>query len=123
VPDTPERLGVLENRMNRVEEGIANFREFQKEGREFFNRADERALTEREYADDRAKEIKQALDRRDRNWNFRLMVIGIIISIFMLWLTYRDFQRKISDRSAPVGVSYPQNVPQDSAAPYAPEGK
>ena len=45
MPELPDRVGILEHRVNKVEEGVANFREFQEEARDFFSRADEPGLT------------------------------------------------------------------------------
>lgn len=56
-----EAIGRLEERMDRVEEGVANFKAFQRDAREFFTEAQTRALLEKEFRNTRDQEIKDAL--------------------------------------------------------------
>ena len=73
--EAPEGLGKLEWRMDRVEEGVANFRDFQKDAREFFTRADERAKAEKTFHDLRDKENKERMDERHRQNQEKLAVV------------------------------------------------
>lgn len=72
----PERLGTLETRMNRVEEGVANFKSFQIDARDFFARADERARTEEAFHNRRDQEIKDAFNLRHQENVAKLSEIG-----------------------------------------------
>ena len=46
------KIGKLETRMDKVEEGVSNFRAFQVEARDFFTRSDERAKAEQKFHGD-----------------------------------------------------------------------
>jgi hypothetical protein len=120
LPDVGERLGRLEERMNRVEQGVSNFREFQADARDFFSRADERAKNEAVHRNRRDEEIKSTLAASDRKMNRRLGFAGLVVAILALlvgWLTYRDSQRKVGENTAPVVQSSQQNQQQDAGGP------
>jgi hypothetical protein len=85
-----ERMGRLETRMDRVEEGVSNFRLFQAKAAEFYVLADERAENEMEFHNTRDQEIKDALRARERSLNHRLAVIGIILTLMGLWPIFKD---------------------------------
>lgn len=83
-----ERVAVLETRMNRVEEGVANFRGFQQEARDFFMESRTRAATEKLFHETRDREIKEALqasnDKLNRNISRRSLlwqVVGVFVAI------------------------------------------
>ena len=86
-----ERLGVLESRMDKVEEGVANFRTFQVDARDFFSRADERAKNEKAFHELRDKEIKTALEKANQVITEKLgrrslawVVAGVLVAIASL---------------------------------------
>lgn len=100
-------------------EGVANFRSFQNDAREFFHRADERAKTEKEFHNTRDAEIKEAMEARHRDNAFRFNVIGIVLTAvlaLLAFLTWRDTQQKNSFASPVPGVSYSQ-PPQEGKLP------
>ena len=112
--DIAERIGILENRMTRVEEGVANFRQFQAKAAEFFVRADERAENQIAFHNTRDAEIKAALDRRDRSLNRRLAVIGLILTLIGLWPVVKDVIHIKVSMTAPT-TSF--NSPEDAKIP------
>ena len=120
-----ERVGKLETRMERVEEGIANFRVFQGDARDFFSRADERAISDKEHRDKRDEEIKNALHSREHSADHKLNVIMAVVAILgaltmsltllLGYLTFRDTVRKNSF-AEPVS----QSRTQDTGIPINP---
>lgn len=116
----PERMGRLETRMDRVEEGISNFRAFQTDARDFFSRADERAIAEKEHGDRRDEEIKEALHSREHSADHKLNAIMAVVAILgaltmsltllLGYLTYRDTVRKNSF-AEPVSQSQDTGIP------------
>lgn len=116
----PERMGRLETRMDRVEEGISNFRAFQTDARDFFSRADERAIAEKEHRDRRDEEIKKALHSREHSADHKLNAIMAVVAILgaltmsltllLGYLTYRDTVRKNSF-AEPVSQSQDTGIP------------
>ena len=82
-----ERFGRLEERMNVVEEGVSNFRNFQVDARDFFSRADERARTEMEFHNKRDREIKDALAVANRRLNTHIAIASLIIGTMLLILS------------------------------------
>lgn len=106
--------------MNRVEQGVSNFREFQADARDFFSRADERAKNEAAHRNQRDEEIKSTLTASTRRMNRRLGFAGLVVAILALlvgWLTYRDSQRRLGENVAPVVESSQQNQQQDAGGP------
>jgi type VI protein secretion system component VasK len=86
VPEVPERLGVLENRMERVEEGVANFRAFQVEARSFFTRADTRAEAEKaRYVrrDQEAAAHEAKLNRRLGLGTLIVLVLTLVLGVLV----------------------------------------
>ena len=141
--EAPERLGKLEWRMDRVEEGVSNFRQFQVDARSFFDRADERARTEEAFHNRRDQEIKDAFNLRHQEnvdklseisagiskktliWNIAGVFVGIaalIISVlgimFAVKMTHTsDLQQLfLHSRSVPV-LSLMHQAPQESRIP------
>jgi hypothetical protein len=103
-----ERFGRLEQRMDTVEEGVANFRNFQKVAADFFSRADERAENDEKHRNKRDQEIKDAVALRDkeikdavalrerieeRRWKFAGLVLGIIMAVVTI-LAYLEGTRR-----------------------------
>ena len=86
-------------------EGVADFRDFQMDAREFFHRADERAKTEKDFHNQRDREIKNAIDerhvenkgRQDRLmlWVALLTLVVGIIAAGVAWMAYLDTKAKI----------------------------
>ena len=141
--EAPERLGKLEWRMDRVEEGVSNFRQFQVDARSFFDRADERARTEEAFHNRRDQEIKDAFNLRHQEnvdklseisagiskktliWNIAGVFVGIaalIISVlgimFAVKMTHTSdlHQLFLHSRSVPV-LSLMHQAPQDAQIP------
>lgn len=105
--DAGERLRELEVKMEQVQEGVANFRNFQVEARNFFSRADERAIAQVEK------------DKKRARIHFALLsgLISLVIGLFLWaisWTTSFE-QRHHVTQDAPPGVSSTQ--PQDSQIP------
>jgi hypothetical protein len=73
--------------MNRVEEGVSNFRSFQVDARDFFGRADERAKTEMEFHNKRDQEIKDALAAANENMNREIANAGLKAAQRSVWWT------------------------------------
>lgn len=105
-----ERIVALEGKMDRVEEGIANFRDFQSDARDFFSRADERAKTEKEFHNRRDAEIKEAMEARHQEnadklnliesqigkktllWTaagVTLTLAGLVIAVLSIWVAVK----------------------------------
>ena len=102
--------------MGRVEDGIANFRDFQTFMRDFVSRNDERAKaeelrekTEQEFHDKRDQEHKEAIVARDRTMNLRIALAGLILTLIMAAMEWRH-------ETKPPVVIY-ETVPQGQAAP------
>jgi hypothetical protein len=122
VAETPERLGRLEQRMERVEEGVANFRDFQATARDFFSRADERAIREKLFHETRDKEIKEAIEAadkkrndaiadRERRFTHLIAIAGLLFTLMLVgigWLTFRDMRRTSMEQAPAVRVSSSQ---------------
>jgi hypothetical protein len=135
--DAGERFGRLEERMNRVEAGVSNFRDFQVDVRAFITRQDTReeerkaALAAQEAAQATQREaVKEALDgatrkqgRRDFWLTVVLAVLGLILSLLIYLEGNRQIHRgilKIPDifHSEIVPSVYARgNEPQDSENP------
>ena len=121
MPEIPERIAVLENRMNRVEEGVSNFRDFQADARDFFTEHRTNELRREEFQNKRDQEIKDTLTQRHQKTDTKINILMVIIAALTLllgWLTLRDTERKNSFASPLPGVSYSQ--PQDAAIPTNP---
>ena len=110
--DWRSKVAVLESRMNRVEEGVSNFREFQVDARDFFSRADERAKDEEKHRNKRDQEIKDTLAERDARLNRRLVIIGLLISALALWPVLKDLAHIKVSVTTPIVSS--QNQPQSA---------
>lgn len=114
--ELPERVAILENQMDRVEEGISNFRSFQVEAREFFTRADERAKAEMAFHNTRDREIKDTLALSNQRTNFLMLIIAalsLIAAVAGVFIGVREYQRKIS-LAAPTSIS---QQPQSAELP------
>ena len=72
--------------MNVVEEGVANFRSFQADARDFFSRADERAQVEAEFHNKRDQEIKDALLEANSKLNARIGIASLIVGVLLVIL-------------------------------------
>ena len=104
--------------MGVVEEGVANFRDFQATARDFFSRADERAENQKEFQETRDKEIKAAIERRERRFTHLTVIAGILFTatlVMLAILTYRDSKRA-AENVPPHSVSEVQS-PQNAAQP------
>ena len=67
--------------MNRVEEGIANFRDFQADARAFFTRSDTRDEERKDHQNQRDKEIKDTLTASNRRFTKYVVLIGLVPAI------------------------------------------
>ena len=106
--------------MDRVEEGIANFRAFQVDARDFFSRADERATAEMTFHNQRDQEIKDALavaaHRTDR-WMLFIAILSLIAVSVGVYVGVREYQHKLSSVRSPTVVQSVQ--PQDAGLPQS----
>jgi hypothetical protein len=75
-----ERLGRLEERMDRVEAGVSNFRGFQAEARDFFTESRTRAAVEMQFHNKRDQEIKEALKISNDERNESLAKVGLAVA-------------------------------------------
>jgi hypothetical protein len=64
--------------MNRVEEGVSNFREFQSDARAFFTRHETREEERNIHQSKRDQEIKDALEAKNKRMGIVLGVIAVI---------------------------------------------
>jgi hypothetical protein len=114
VPENGERLAKLEQRMNVVEQGVANFRAFHNEVREFITRADERAQMRIE-----EDEKKQRTDKKRARFHYWLLGIlsAIIVAGFSALFTWLISGNHHVVEKHESGVSYSQ--PQDAGLPQA----
>jgi hypothetical protein len=93
--EASERLGRLEVRMDLVERGVANFRDFQEDARDFFSRQDER------------EKIKDQLDKRRSRIHFALLgglislVVGLIIAAFTWAASFESRHKVVSQHDVP----------------------
>lgn len=67
----------------------------------------------------RADEIQATLEaetkkraQHDRNIDLKISIATIVIAVFMAWLAYRDYQRKVGDAGTPPSVQYRQSAPE-----------
>ena len=114
-----ERLGILENRMDRVEEGVANFRQFQVDARDFFTEHRTNELRREEFQNKRDQEIKDTLIQRHQKTDTKMNILMVIIAALTLllgWLALRDTEQKNSFASPVPGISYSQ-PPQEGKLP------
>jgi hypothetical protein len=114
--EIPERVGILETKMDRVEEGVANFRDFQKDAREFFTDSRSRAIAEKEFHDRRDKENAERQDLRDKKMAIRLTILGLVLGALALWPIIKDVLGVKVSVNAPPSVSQ-QSAPQDTKLP------
>ena len=108
-------LAKHEQRILVTEKGVANFRDFTAEVREFITRADTRDEERERFQNKRDQEIKEALDRRDKRINSWLAVASTLIlalTLLVAWLTWRDSRRAAIDANP--AVSSTQRVPQEA---------
>jgi hypothetical protein len=131
------KIGKLETRMDRVEEGVANFRAFQVDARDFFTRSDERALVEQRFRDKRDEEIKEAAkgaaaevklvlderhfkaDRSDRLWKRGMAIAMLIVVTCGVWIAYREYERKIATLTIPAPITHTSQPRQDTTIPQS----
>jgi hypothetical protein len=110
VPDN-ERVGRLEVRMEKVEEGVSNFRDFQLEARDF------QGWFRRE------QEHRKETDKLRSRWHFWLLGIlsGLIVAgfgVMLGWALNFEKRHKVSSDDAPFAISSQQH-PQDAGNPAA----
>ena len=94
-------IGRIEERLDRVEEGVSNFRDFQQEARDFFTRADERAI-HRVQQEEEEKEERDRLDQRRSRLHFTLLggLISLIVGLtlwLVQWTTNFEKRHKVSE--------------------------
>lgn len=70
--------------MNRVEEGIANFRTFQQDARDFFTEHRTEAREQDRQRKERDEEIKTALQAAERKQDHKLAIIGVALACLTL---------------------------------------
>jgi hypothetical protein len=122
-------MGRLEQRMDRVEEGVANFRDFQLTARDFFTRSttlekerEEQQQNRHRENQEKIQQVSNQIGRKTLWWTaagVSLTLAGIVIAILGIWVMIRlskstnlnEFLR--SQANLPV-VSYSQ-PPQDAS--------
>jgi hypothetical protein len=75
--------------MRVVKEGVANFREFQQDARDYFTEAKTRALENEKHTNRRDQEIKDTLADHNRKISIWIAVITVIIGFLELVHLYR----------------------------------
>ena len=83
-----ERTGRLEERVDKLEEGISNFRNFQVEARAFFIESKTWAKAEMEFHNRRDEEIKKALGIASHHlnrWMLAIAALSLIAAIFAIF--------------------------------------
>ena len=86
-----ERTGRLEERVDKLEEGVSNFRAFQVEAREFFTESKTRAKAEMEFHNLRDQQIKDALGSANlsiRRWMMGIAALACLASIVDIVIHY-----------------------------------
>ena len=115
----PERVGILETDMKTVKEGVANFRDFQKDAREFFTESRSRAAAEMEFHNKRDQEIKDS-------WNLRtniVIAVGTLASVLLailIWLHGQDAIKKGVLTLPNIGQMYTARNSQDAGSSEVP---
>jgi hypothetical protein len=120
-------------RVKRVEDGVSNYVKFMTEARTFF--ADGRAAkdAEQKFRDIRDEEnkasalaaanhIKELLDerhekadKRDRVFKCWMSIATLIIAVFMAWIAYREYERKVVDVAVPAPIVNSAPLPQNTS--------
>lgn len=97
-----ERFGRLEVRMDRVEKGVSNFVDFQKEARDFFSEHRATEAEREKQLNKRDQEIKDSLadhyegqDRKQKNRQFWLMWVLALLGSILAILTYLEGNRQV----------------------------
>ena len=124
--EIPERVGILETKMDRVEEFAANSLRFQATAAAFFVRADERAEAERDFHNTRDKENASRDDRRDRKWNLRTGIILAFCAVatlllgILIYLHGKDAVNSGRLKWPTLSQIYTAHNSQESKNPYIP---
>lgn len=87
-----ERTGRLEERVNKLEEGVSNFRAFQVEAREFFTEIRTQKKAEIEFHNTRDQQIKDALSKSNmaiKRWMMLIAALACLASIVDVFIHYR----------------------------------
>jgi hypothetical protein len=87
-----ERTGRLEERVNKLEEGVSNFRAFQVEAREFFTENRTQRKSEMEFHNTRDQQIKDALGHSNmyiKRWMMLIAALACVASIVDIVIHYR----------------------------------
>ena len=97
-----ERFGRLEVRMDRVEKGVSNFVDFQKEARDFFSEHRATEAEREKQLNKRDQEIKDSLaehyedqDRKQKNRQFWLMWVLALLGSILAILTYLEGNKQV----------------------------
>ena len=114
MPTEIERLATLEEQMNRVEEGVANFRQFQTDARDFFSRADERAENEKDFHNLRDKENAKREGRRWKLAGFVLAFLTLVIAVLTYLEANRQIHGNLTTAQPGTAVSSSQQPQQDA---------
>lgn len=109
-------LAQHDERLKVTERGVANFRTFTTTVEQFITRYDTNREANIKFQDQRDKENAA---REARRWQAASIVLTIM-ALLVGWLTYRDSQRKLSDRISNPGLQSQQIAPQvsGSGAPH-----
>jgi hypothetical protein len=70
--EIPERVGILETTVDKLSEGVANFRQFQFEARDFFMESRTERAKDKEFRDLRDRELKDAIASREKKHDTEL---------------------------------------------------
>ena len=123
-------VAVTDLRVKRVEEGVSNYIKFMAEAQDFFTYARAKAETEEKFHNKRDEEIRDAAntaafhiktdlderhekaDKRDRMFKWGMSFATLVVMVFMAWIAYREYERKITTVTIPAPIAH--SVPQDS---------
>ena len=111
--DAIERLNTVENNVERIMHDLYSNGQpgFLAEARSFFTRADERAKNEKDFHEQRDKEIAARIDARERRFNHLTVIAGLLFTLMLVgigWLTLRDMRRTSMEQTPAIRVSSSQ---------------
>jgi hypothetical protein len=106
-----DKISALERKMAAVEtnqamliQGVANFRDFQAEGRDFYSRSDERSIAEKEFHNKRDQEIKDALMAHNNRQTLMLALLMVIVAALGIILAIPPAIKALHD----TGIHFPK---------------
>lgn len=113
MPEIPERLARVEVKLEAALEGVANFRDFQKDARSFFDRHDEREELAEKTEARRHQENKDRIEQGNAKMNIVLALTAIATLFVLIIGTYVTIQVSRHSEILPPKVFGSQNAGPD----------